>query len=194
MELSQADIAYVRANFRPLDAVCREHGERLDEVRDLIRARRLPAPSYIFPDGSEMVPADYFALVDEAGGPDRLREDFDRRHRSAGGASAELEEDWNGYIDGIYAICLRSVSPETIVRKTELVEAIGALLDHPAPDDAEWRSGLRRQVDELDALERDFSPDYDRHQFGRPPTRDLLIKASHERYPDVFAATASRAG
>jgi hypothetical protein len=194
MELTQADIAYVCANFRPLDDVCREHGESPEQVRELIRARRLPAPSYVLPDGTEMVPADYFALMDEAGGADRLRDDFDRRHRRAGGDPAELDEDWDGYIDGIYAICLRSVSPETIVRKTELVDAIGALLEQPAQDDAEWRSRLRRQVDELDALERDFSPDYDRHQFGRPPTRDLLINAARERYPDVFAAAASRVG
>jgi DNA-binding transcriptional ArsR family regulator len=45
-------------------------------------------------------------------------------------------------------------------------------------------SRLRRDVDELDALERQFSPDYDRQRFERPPSRDLLIKTAHERYPD----------
>jgi Family of unknown function (DUF6058) len=182
--LSDADVAYVRLGFRPLTEVCRDHGERLDEVQRLIRDRRLPAPSYVLPDGSEMVPADYFALVDEAGGPERLREEFERRHRAAGGAVAELEEDWQGYLDGLYAVCLRSVTPETIVRKSELVRSIEALLESEAPDEDE----LHRQVDELDALEREFSPDYDRRRFPRPPTRDLLIAAAHERFPHVFRA------
>ena len=48
-------------------------------------------------------------------------------------------------IDGIYAVCLRSVSPESIVRKD------------------------------------------DRRRFGRPPTRDALIVAARERYPNLFA-------
>jgi hypothetical protein len=45
-------------------------------------------------------------------------------------------------------------------------------------------------VEELDGLERQFAPDYDRNErrFGRKPTRDLLIDAARERYPDVFAA------
>ena len=182
--LSEADVAYVRGSFRPLGEVCRDHGDRLEDVHRMIRERRLPAPSYVLPDGSEMVPPDYFALVDEAGGPPRLREEFERRHRAAGGADAELEEDWQGYIDGLYAVCLRSVSPETIVRKSELVRSIGALLEAEAPDEGE----LSRQVDELDTLEREFSPDYDRRRFPRPPTRDLLIAAAHERFPDIFRA------
>lgn len=186
--LTDADVAYVRANFRPLAELCRERGERLEKVQALVRDRRLPAPSYVLPDGSEMVPGDYFALVDEVGGPERLRQEFDRRHRAAGGVADGLEEDWQGYIDGVYGICLRSVSPETIVRKSQLVESIGALLEQDSPDHAEWRAQLRRQVDELDALEREFSPDYDRRHFNRPPSRDLLIAAARERYPDLFAA------
>ena len=182
--LSDADVAYIRRGFRPLAEVCRHHGEPLDDVRQLIHERRLPAPSYVLPDGSEMVPGDYFVLVDEAGGATGLRDEFERRHRAAGGAEAELEEDWEGYLDGLYSVCLRSVSPETIVRKTELVRSIGALLEDEAPDEDE----LRRQVDELDALEREFSPDYDRRRFPRPPTRDLLIVAAHERFPHVFRA------
>jgi hypothetical protein len=186
--LSDADVAYVRANFRSLAELCRERGEPLEEVQALVRDRRLPAASYILPDGSEMVPADYFALVDEVGGPERLRQEFERRHRAAGGAAKELEVDWQGYIDGVYGICLRSVSPEAIVRKGELVRSIGSLLEHKAPDDSRWRTQLRRQVDELDALEREFSPDHDRHHFDRPPSRDLLIAVARERYPELFAA------
>jgi Family of unknown function (DUF6058) len=185
--LSEADIAYIRTNYRPLAEVCDEHGDRLETIEELIRARRLPAPSYVLPDGTGMVPADYFALVDEAGGVERLRAEFERRHREAGGPPGELDADWEGYIDGIYAVCLRSVSPESIVRKEQLVVSVGLLLEHPQPDDARWQERLAREVEELDALEREFSPDYDRRRFGRPPTRDALIVAARERYPDLFA-------
>jgi Family of unknown function (DUF6058) len=142
--LTAADVAYVRANFRPLAEVCAERGEQVEQVRALIRTKRLPAPSYLLPDGTEMVPADYFAFADEAGGPKRLREEFARRHRAAGGFPVELEEDWQGFIDGGYGICLRSVSPETIVAKSKLVESIGALLEQAVPHDGEWRARLRR--------------------------------------------------
>jgi len=58
----------------------------------------------------------------------------------------------------------------------------------PRPRNAEWRQELREQVDELDALERDFAPDFDRSdEHDRPPTRDLLIESAREHYADVFA-------
>src|SRR4029453_8174695 len=192
--LTAADVAYVRANFRPLAEVCAERGEQVEQVRALIRTKRLPAPSYLLPDGTEMVPADYFAFADEAGGPKRLREEFARRHRAAGGFPVELEEDWQGFIDGGYGICLRSVSPETIVAKSKLVESIGALLEQAVPHHGEWRARLRRDVDELDALERQFSPDYDRQRFERPPSRDLLIKTAHAPSRDLFAANLAARG
>src|SRR4029453_14299099 len=55
--LTAADVAYVRANFRPLAEVCAERGEQVEQVRALIRTKRLPAPSYLLPAGTEMVPA-----------------------------------------------------------------------------------------------------------------------------------------
>jgi Family of unknown function (DUF6058) len=85
-------------------------------------------------------------------------------------------------------------APETVVAKSKLVESVGRLLEHAVPDDDEWRARLRCEVDELDALERQFSPDYDRQRFARPPSRDLLIKAAHERYPDLFAADVAARG
>jgi hypothetical protein len=191
---SPADIEYVRANYRTLDEICSEHGREAEEIRALIRDEALPAASYVLPDGTEMVPDDYFQLVDEAGGPTRLRDEFERRHKAAGGPTSELQEDWDGYISGLYAVCLRHVSPETIVRKGQLVTSVGRLLAHPAPDDEVWRERLRAEVDELDALEREFSPDLDRKRFERPPTRDLLIVAARERYPELFATEAGVRG
>ena len=78
------------------------------------------------------------------------------------------------------------------MRKAALVSSLSELLILPRPRDAEWRRALREQVDELDAVEREFSPDYDRSdEHERPPTRDLLIEAARARYPDVFADVAS---
>ena len=93
------------------------------------------------------------------------------------------------YLGGIWGICLRDVVPETIVRKNALVSSLCELLVLARPREADWRQALQEQVDELDALEREFAPDYDRSdQMDRPPTRDLIIKAARERYPEVFAA------
>jgi hypothetical protein len=64
-----------------------------------------------------MFPADWFVLVDSAGGHEGLRQHFDARHRAAGGDLADFGAYWGGYIRGIYGVCLRHVSPETIIRK-----------------------------------------------------------------------------
>jgi hypothetical protein len=185
--LTEADVRYLRANYFTLEELCAGRDESPNEVRELIARGALPAPSYVLDDGTEMVPADYFVLVDQAGGPDGLRHEFERRHRAAGGNPTELEEDWQGYMDGTYGICLRQVLPETIVRKTELVSSLTALLDYPRADDESWRARLRRAVWELDALEREFSPDYDRSdRFPTPPSRDRLVVAAREQFADVL--------
>jgi hypothetical protein len=45
----------------------------------------------------------------------------------------------------------------------------------------------------LEALERNFAPDYDRGgRFGRPPTRDLFVTAPRERHPEAFDVAAAR--
>jgi hypothetical protein len=48
------------------------------------------------------------------------------------------------------------------------------------------RTRLRAEVEELDALDRPFSPHYDRRRLGRAPTRDELIAAPRAAFPDVF--------
>jgi hypothetical protein len=183
-QLSEADVAYVRDKFRSLEQLCAGRAETAAEVRELIAGGLLPAPSYVLDDGTEMFPPDYFRLADEAGGPQHLRKHFAERYRAAGETSAGFEEEWDGYLSGVYGVCLKDPTPETIVRKTALVESLTALLDDPRPGDAAWRARLRAEVDELDALEREFSPDYDRSdRFDSPPTRDRLIAAARERYP-----------
>jgi hypothetical protein len=105
-EFSSADIDYIRANYRRLEKLCLESGQDPGEVHRLIRATQLPAPSYVLPGGDEMVPEDYFQLVKEAGGPERLREEFERRYRAAGGCGARAGRG----LGGLYGGCLRSLS------------------------------------------------------------------------------------
>ena len=194
MRFSDADLAYIRANYLTLDDLCAGRAEPPDQVRDLIEQRLLPRPSYVLDDGTGMFPADYFRLADEAGA-ESLRAHFAARHRAASlaeGAEPEaLEQDWQGYLDGVYGVCLREVTPETIVKKGVLVTSLCELLVLARPRNPEWRAALRGQVEELDALEREFAPDYDRsEEQERPPTRDLLIEAARQRFADVFREAA----
>jgi hypothetical protein len=181
---TQADLDYLAANYLTLEELCTGRDESPEGVRARIEERRLPQPSYILPDGTGMFPADYFRLVDEAGAVDRLREHFSARHDGG----RDLDRDWEMYLDGTWGICLRDVTPETIVRKNALVSSLCELLVLARPGEDDWKLALREQVEELDNLEREFSPDYDRSdEMDRLPTRDLIINAARERYPEVFA-------
>jgi hypothetical protein len=185
--MTEADLEYISSNYLTLEQLCDGRAESPHELRSLIAARKLPAPSYVLPDGTGMFPADYFRLVDEAGGVDGLREHFAARHRTADGK--DVDQDWEMYLDGTWGICLRDVTPETIVRKNTLVWSLCELLVLARTREPDWQKALREQVDELDELEREFAPDCDRSDaMDRPPTRDLIIAAARERYPQVFAA------
>jgi Family of unknown function (DUF6058) len=185
-DYTDADLAYFSANYLTLEELCADRAESPEDVRRLIAERRLPAPSYVLPDGTGMFPADYFRFVDEAGGPDGLREHFAARHRAANGK--DLDQDWAFYLAGIWGICLCDVVPETIVRKNTLVTSLCELLVLARTREPDWQRALRDQVEELDGLEREFSPDYDRSdQMDRLPTRDLIINAARKRYPELFA-------
>ena len=189
MDYTQADLDYIRANYVTVDQLCAGRADSPDQVQRLVSEGRLPKPSYVLDDGTEMFPADYFRLVDEAGGYDALQDAFAERLAAAGGGD-ELDLHWRTFMDGIYGVCLREVTPETIASKAKLVSSISELLMLARPREADWRRQLRHEVEELDGLEREFTPDYDRDEerFGRRPTRDLLINAARERYPDVFSA------
>jgi Family of unknown function (DUF6058) len=178
--MTAADLAYVRANYLTLDEACAGRSETPDDVRQLMAEAKLPQASYVLPNGTEMVPADYFQLADAG------REAFGRRFLAAGGAPNALEEEWQGYLSGAYGVCLKEQSAENIVRKDRLVRTIERLLARAKPQDPEWRDELRSSVEELDLLERPFAPDYDRARWG-PSSRDRCITLPRERFPDVFA-------
>ena len=104
-----------------------------------------------------------------------------------------MDDEWEAYLSGEYGVCLREVSPEAIMRKVALMGRVERLVDAQAAADPQWASALRDAVDELDALERPFAPDYDRLRFGGPSSRDRLITATRERFPTVFETSVSAA-
>jgi Family of unknown function (DUF6058) len=184
--MTAADVAYVEANYLSLEQACAGRPEALEEVRAVAAAGQLPQPSYVLPDGTEMVPADYFEIADAG------REAFEREFLAAGGALDEVDAEWEGYLSGAYGVCLKEQTPANIVRKGALVKVIGGLLASPEPGESGWRSRLRTAVDELDELERPFAPEYDRARWG-PSSRDRCVTAPRERYPEVFAPAVAGA-
>lgn len=148
--MSAEDDAYVTKQFRVLEELCAEQGRDVDEVRQMMLAGKLPMPGYLRSDGAEMVPADLFALANQH---DDLKAWFVSQWKDV----AEGNDEWLAYLSGQY-VCLHSVTPDTIKRKSELIE------------------GIKTLVDELDKLEPEFTG-YDRLRFGGPVSRDTYIDA-----------------
>ncbi|MFE9039835.1 DUF6058 family natural product biosynthesis protein [Streptomyces sp. NPDC007818] len=184
--MSAADDAYVSAQFVPLDELCAARGREADEVRRLMLARRLPLPGYLRSDGAEMVPGDLFALAERAGGTELLEAWFTAHWEDA----LSGRREWEAYLSGQY-VCLREVTPETIRRKECLTDAIGAAEHAADAGSAEWTVRLHALVDELDALEPDFT-DYDRLRFGGPTSRDTCVDAVRARHPRAGTAGMTR--
>ena len=177
------DLPYLRSTFVPLDVLARAHGHDPVEVRRAIEAQLLPGIPYVLEDGTELVAPDYFELAELAGGFEQLpgwfAETWDRavrRYPEAGTA----EEQWENYLTGIYAVCLRSVTPWNIVAKGELMDTIARLTESPSPEDPAWRQELTAAVDALDSIERPFAA-FDRERFGSV-TRDRCINEVRERF------------
>ncbi len=176
-ESAQEDISYVKAHFRPMD----------EAVQPLVERGLLPRATYVLPDGIPMVPADHAQLLEDADGdPEAVAAQFRERFAAAGGHPADADEEYEAWLSGEYGACLHTTSPEAIVAKSGLMSAIGALLGRPAPADTRWCAAVRGAVDALDALERPFAA-YDRERFGGPSSRDRLITATRERFPEIWA-------
>lgn len=183
---TESDLRYLAAEYRTLDQLCAGRSDTPDQVRALIADGRLPAPTYVPPDGVPRFPPDYFALVDEAGSVSALPARFRERHLAASGDEAEADEDWAGYLSGEYGICLWEVTPEEMVRKTRLIARISELVDRPAPDEPAWQAELHAAVTALDALERPFT-DFDLERWG-DNSRQKHITRVMARFPAIFAA------
>ncbi|MGW2822919.1 DUF6058 family natural product biosynthesis protein [Streptomyces sp. NPDC001443] len=175
--MTDADDVYVSAQFVALEELCAVHGRDADEVRRLMLGRCLPLPGYLRSDGAEMVPADLFALADDAGGTELLETWFTAHWADPVTGKAE----WDAYLSGQY-VCLHSVTPAAIQRKDYLTAAISSSEHEPDAGSGRWRERLHALVDELDALEPAFTA-YDRLRFAGPTSRDTCIDAMRTRFP-----------
>lgn len=179
--MGAVDDEYVTAQFVVLEELCAAHGRDVDDVRASMLDNRLPLPGYLRSDGAEMVPADLFSLADAAGA-DHLQEWFVAQWADP----ATGNEEWNAYLSGQY-VCLHSVTPTTIQRKDLLVTGIKAEADRLAAGGAGDATVLHALIDELDALEPQFTA-YDRVRFGGPTSRDSCITGMRARFPLHSAA------
>ena len=179
-----ADLPYLRSYFVTLDDLARAHGHDPAAVRRAIADRLMPGPAYVLEDGTELVSPDYFDLAHVAGAFEALPEWFARAYEQAAQRCPEeagtAAEQWEEYLTGVYAVCLRTVTPASIVAKGELMATIERMTADPSPEDEAWRRELTAAVDALDALEKPFSA-WDREQFG-PVSRDRCITAVRERF------------
>ncbi|MFF8513045.1 DUF6058 family natural product biosynthesis protein [Streptomyces sp. NPDC015492] len=175
--MTDTDDAYVSAQFVALEELCAIHRRDADAIRGLMLGQHLPLPGYLRSDGTEMVPADLFALADEAGGVELLEAWFTAHWADPIAGKAE----WDAYLSGQY-VCLHSVTPAAIQRKDYLTTAISAAANEPDAGSARWSERLHALVDELDTLEPAFTA-YDRLRFGGPTSRDTCIDAPRARFP-----------
>jgi hypothetical protein len=171
------DDLYVSDWFAAVEELAEAASLDVDEIRRLQMANRLPLPSYIRSDGTQMVARDLLELAKEAGGFDKLPAWFARQWDSP----VDAVREWTDYLNGLY-VCLRNWRPENMRRKDELAALISSALERPEPDNGEWLERLHRLIDELDALEPPFAP-YDRLRFGGPVSRDRLINEPRRNHP-----------
>ncbi|MGH3361648.1 MAG: GNAT family N-acetyltransferase [Nocardioides sp.] len=170
--MSPEDDAYVRERF----AVVPDPGTTFPRML----AGELPLPSYLLSDGTPLVPTDYLAPLEWAGGLDRLQEWF-LDHWPADEQDTAATE-WRAYLTGQY-VCLRSVTPLTIRRKTTLVEQVRSAVDalELDPRDPVARGSLGEATTKLDELELPMTA-YDRLRFAGPLSHEVWIdrpRAAH---------------
>lgn len=188
--LAELDEHYIRESFVPLDAAIDARPDAA-EVRAAVADGRLPQPAYRLDDGTDMVAADYFALVDAAGSVEALPGWFAERYVRAATRfdqsrdDAAVREQWESYLSGGYHVCLREVTPESIAEKGHWIDTIESLLDEPHPKVTDWLTTLRKAVDELDAIERPGAI-LDPPRWGGPMSPQWYGAYLRSRYPRAF--------
>ena len=175
--MTAEDDAYASRWYVSVEVLAQAAGIEASELRRLMLANRLPLPSYIRNDGTQMVARDLLELPRRAGGYNELPIWFAQQFES----SHDAIRAWDGYLSGQF-VCLRDVLPETIRRKDELVKAITIAVENPDAQNDDWVETLHQLVDELDTLEPPFTA-YDRLRFGGPISRDTCIDAVRARFP-----------
>jgi Family of unknown function (DUF6058) len=189
--LAELDDHYIRANFVRLDQLAAPRPGGTPAVVRQIAARRLPQPAYRLDDGTDMVPDDYFTLLDVAGSVDALRASFHARYVAAAGSmglpinDAAVEAQWQSYLGGGYFVCLRQATPENIARKEDFITTIDDLLAQPLPRDPAWCRRLRAAVDGLADIERPGAI-LDPPRWGGPMSPQWYGSYLRATYPAAF--------
>lgn len=170
--MSPADDAYVRRHFVEVPDP--------DATLERMVAGELPLPSYLLADGTPMVPADFLEPVEWSGGLERLGVWF--LDHWPDDAQDTAREEWTAYLSGQY-VCLRSVTPVNIRRKTALVEQVKAAVSvlEQQPRDTTARGSLGEATSRLEDLELPMT-DYDRLRFGGPLSRETWIEEPRRRF------------
>ncbi|GAA1675403.1 hypothetical protein GCM10009765_25890 [Fodinicola feengrottensis] len=174
--MTPADDRYVDFEYASLEELAAGHGLDPDAVRADMLSYRLPLPSYLRSDGTEMFHRDLFGLADQLG-LDNLRSWFVRQFADP----VTGREEWQAYLSGQY-VCLHSVTPWTIQRKGELVGAIQDAVADPQPRSTAWLDQLHDWVDQLDVLAPAYTG-YDVLRFGGPTGRQTNIDAIRAKFP-----------
>lgn len=158
----------------------------------------MPQPAYRLDDGTDMVPLDYFAPLDEAASVAALPAWFAERYGAAAQAwrlpcgREDVEVQWQSHLGGGYLVCLRTATPEAIAEKAHHVTALEALPAAPRPDDTGWLRALRRSVDGLAAIERPGAA-LDPPRWGGPMSPQWFGSHLRTQYPLAFGGPAGRA-
>jgi hypothetical protein len=189
--LTSEDRTYIQNNFYTLEELCLCRMGTPEEYRSKIREGLLRRPAYVV-DGTEMYPADFFLLPDSVSRLGaQMKDEFIARYRRIAGAYGgkpaddEVLREYDGYLSGEYAVCLRLVLPETIFLKGLAMAEIDELLASPDPGDADWSENLRTWVNRLDDMEREFAP-CDAARFGSLPSRVRYIEKATKAFPSCF--------
>ncbi len=111
------DRQYIRENYQPLGELVLERGFALEQVQEAIAAGILPLPPYVL-DGIAWVPVDYLSLWEMASAQGisvepLFRDRYGRARQMFDGetpAPMELDDAWNDYLGGDYAVCLQEVT------------------------------------------------------------------------------------
>jgi hypothetical protein len=174
-ELTDDDVAYVRARFRP----------QTDHERARAAAGLAPQPSYVLPDGTPMVSAEPDQHLAQATDPQDLHRRFVSRWVGAGGHEQDADPELVAWLNGGYGVCLASPGPEAILAKDGLAQAITALVARPMPQLPWWQDTVRHTVNAYDALVLPFAS-VDAVRFGGTTSRTRLVDAVRARWLGPF--------
>jgi len=188
--LSAQDEAYIRNEYYTLHELCLTRVESADECRSKIRARQLPLPAYLI--GSlEYYPSDFFLFPDSVDPATGMQKAFFERYRRVAGAYGEkpsetqLLEEFEGYLSGEYAVCLKIVTPETIFLKGLAMTQIDKLFADANQSGPARAFQLKAWVNRLEGWERQFAP-CDTARFGSLPSRVRYIDRARSSFPEIF--------